>query len=273
MSQTPRWVMDIESLARGLPVLLVEGNEDVTLLGHFLLQLVPDWQQRLCLTAAGSKDPVVSGVAVHRPAWVGIVDRDEWSEADVDTALRRTPRLHVLPRFCVESYLRDPEELWDALPVIQRARVDNNPQVLTAEIDAHLQDWVAHGAMWRVLRQLYKDTRLPFDLEDHPVTDDETIRRILTVWNSRLAPDTVLAQYHEELARARSMATAQQLRSYIHGKKFYRRVVVQVLDRLFSGKGADDWQQKLRDAPLLPPPDLTALFSDVLAQLPRTGSA
>jgi hypothetical protein len=38
------------------------------------------------------------------------------------------------------------------------------------------------------------------------------------------------------------------------------------LDSLFSGKGADDWRQKFRDAPIQTPPDLTDLFDRILAQ-------
>ena len=61
------------------------------------------------------------------------------------------------------------------------------------------------------------------------------------------------------------------MHEYIHGKKFFNQVVVQVLDGLFAGKGADDWLQKLRDALIQPPPDLTDLFNRILAQLPQTG--
>ncbi|MCX6032517.1 MAG: hypothetical protein NT169_24895 [Chloroflexi bacterium] len=269
MSQTPRWVRDIESLARGLPVLLVEGEDDVTLLGYFLGQHAPGWQQRLYLAAANGKGHVVSGVAVHRPDWIGIVDRDEWSPADVQAAAARSPRLHVLPRFCTESYFCDPAELWAALPAQQQARAGDNLLALAGPIHAKLPDWVAHGAMWRVLRDLYKEARLPAKLEDSPVTDEATIRSILTDWHARLAPDPVLAHYRNELGNAQTLAAAAQLHEYIHGKKFFNQVVVQVLDGLFAGKGADDWLQKLRDAPILSPPDLVALFDQILAQLPR----
>jgi hypothetical protein len=271
VSQTPRWVDDIESRARGLPVLLVEGEDDVTLLGHFLGQHATDWQQRLYLAAAGGKAHVISGVAVHRSDWLGIVDRDEWSIADVQAVAARSSRLHILPRFCTESYFCDPAELWSALPAQQQARAGDDLPALAGPIHAKLPDWVAHGAMWRVLRDLYKEARLPAKLEDSPVTDEATIRGILTDWHARFAPDPVLAHYHNELGNAQTLAEAAQLHEYIHGKKFFNQVVVQVLDGLFAGKGADDWLQKLRDALIQPPPDLTDLFNRILAQLPQTG--
>ncbi|PKM01561.1 MAG: hypothetical protein CVV17_07065, partial [Gammaproteobacteria bacterium HGW-Gammaproteobacteria-7] len=251
MSLTPAWVTEIENRARGLPVLLVEGSDDVTLFGHFLSQHAPGWQQRFYLDATGGKSHVIQGVTVHRPGWVGVIDRDEWSQADVEAASKRSPRLHILPRFCVESYFCDPVELWAALPVPQRQRVEDKLQALAGPILAALPDWIAHGAMWRVLRDLYKAARLPAELEDHPVTDEPSIRRVLTDWHTRLAPDSVLAQYHDELSRAQALAAETQLHQYVHGKKFFNQVVVQVLDGVFAGKGADDWLQKLRDAPIL----------------------
>jgi len=118
------------------------------------------------------------------------------------------------------------------------------------------------------LRQLYHDTRLPTALEREPVTDEAKIRRILEEWHARLAPEQVLAQYRQELEVARQLSPDEQLIRYIHGKKFYNMVVVQTLDNLFSGKGADDWLQKFRDAPIQPPDDLKKLLDWVLSLVP-----
>lgn len=59
-----------------------------------------------------------------------------------------------------------------------------------------------------------------------------------------------------------------QLTADIHGKKFYLQVVVQTLDRLFGGKGADAWLQKFRDAPLPPPADMRDLLDWIAVQIP-----
>jgi hypothetical protein len=268
MSSTPAWVIEIEALARGLPVVLVEGEEDETWLGHFLDAHAWGWRSRLYLALAGGKRRVIQAVTSHRPAWLGIVDRDDWREADIRVAAAESNHLHILPRFCVESYLCDPSELWIALPQQQRDKVGGDIVSLAKPITDALPAWVAHGAMWRVLREIHEVTRFPSELEEHPVTGETQIRQILTSWHEKLAPDVVLEQYHSELARGRALSETEQLHHYIHGKRFFSQVVVQVLDQAFSGKGADDWQQKLRDAPLLPPPDLVALLDRVLAQLP-----
>lgn len=269
MSALPAWIIEIEKLARGLSVLLVEGKEDETWCSHFLDLHAAGWRSRLTLATAGGKRHVIQGITVHRPSWTGIVDRDEWREADVVAAAAGSPRLHILPRFCIESYLCDPDELWAALPSSQRNKVADGVSAFRRLIHKQqLPDWVAHGAMWRVLREIHETSRFPTELEEHPITDEARIRQILASWHQQIAPDLVLAQYQAELARSRKLPEPEQLRQYIHGKKFFNQVVVQVLDKLFSGKGADEWQQKLRDAPLLPPSDLVALLDHILAQLP-----
>ncbi len=264
MNHTPSWITDVERLALGKPVLLVEGADDVVLLGHFLSQHAPGWDLRLHLAAAGGKQRVITGVAVHRPGWIGVVDLDEWNPDDVQNGVERSPRLRALPRFCIESYFCHPAELWAALPPNQQARMGNDLQALSTPILEQLPDWVAHGAMWRVLRQLYHATRLPAALESAPVTDEAEIRRILEEWHTRLSPDQVLSQYRQKLDTARRLSSDTQLTSSIHGKKFYNAIVVQTLDLLFSGKGADDWLQKFRDAPIRPPDDLKELLDWIL---------
>jgi len=157
MSTPPRWIGEIEQGSRGNLVLLVEGEDDVRLLRHFLNQHRPGWDVRLHLAAAGGKQHVISGITVHRPDWIGLVDQDEWGTADLQDAVDRSPRLHVLPRFCLESYFCHPDELWSALPLAQRSRVNDDPRVIADPIWAALPNWLAHGAMWRVLRRLYRE--------------------------------------------------------------------------------------------------------------------
>lgn len=264
----PHWLADIEKRAGRLPVLLVEGPDDVDFYGHFLGQHAPTWRTRFSLQDAGGKTHVVQGVKVHRPDWAGIVDLDEWTPVELAAAQAASSRLGVLPRFCIESYYCDPGELWAVLPERQRARVGHDPTRLAGPVIAALADWVHHGAMWRVLRALYREHRLPEGLEERPVTDEAEIRRILETWSQRLSADAVLTAYHDELTQAQVLDQVMQLRRYIHGKKFYRQVVLQQLDHLFSGRGAADWEGKFRSQNMPPPDDLTPLLDWALAQFP-----
>jgi hypothetical protein len=262
------WLERIERERGTRQVVLVEGRDDVVLLGHFLSQHDPAWDARLYLTAAEGKRRVVQGVSVHRPDWIGIIDRDEWSPADIQDALERTERLKILPRFCIESYFCVPGELWTALPAADRQKVDDDFGRLSQPILADLADWMAHGAMWRVLRARRQDLLsglgFPAELENRPVTDPVKIRAILQTWHDHLKPDDILDAYQAELQEAQKLPEEEQLKDYVHGKRFFNQVVVQCLDALFSGKGRGYWLQRFRDTQIQPPTDLTALFDEIL---------
>jgi hypothetical protein len=267
MSPMPLWVREIEDESRGLPVLLVEGTDDVDILEHFFNQHSPGWRNQFFVAAAGGKEHVKSGVATHHPDWLGIMDIDERSQVQVQAMANVSEHLIVLPRFCIESFFCYPEEIWPLIPAHQQNRLDNGFADFSQLIGAHLDDWVAHGAMWRVLRELYHQTRLPEELERSPVTDSNHIREILTNWHESLSPDRVIESYESELANAQRLSTEEKLKQYVHGKKFFNQVVVQILDQQFSGEGADDWVEKFRDAGMSPPSDLRNILDWVLGQL------
>ena len=274
MNREPDWLRSIANEAGRRSVLLVEGQDDVDWLGYFLSQYDNSWEQRLHLAAAGSKNKVKQGITihtVHRPNWIGIIDRDEWSPADVEDALQESSRLNILPRFCIESYFCVPGELWDALPPVERQKVGDDIARLNQPLLAALPDWVAHGAMWRVLhareRGLLSDLGFPAELENQPVTDLTKIRDILQTWHDCLKPDDILNDYQDELQTAQQLPIEEQLKDCVHGKKFFNRVVVQHLDALFSGQGRDYWLQRFRDTQIQPPLDLTALLDEILGLL------
>ena len=265
MSPLPLWIREIEQQSRGLPVLLVEGLQDVTIFEHFFNQRSPGWDLRLYIAPAGGKRRVRTGVCTHRPDWIGIMDLDEWSDTDLQDAAQGSDRLEALPRLCIESYFCHPDELWPAIPPSQRARLSGDMDELARPIYDALPNWVMHGALWRVLRRLYRDTDFPVELEREPVTNEDEIRRILTDWHRNLAPDRVLEQYREQLNAAQSFSPEQQIKTYVHGKRFYNQVVVPTLNRSFPGGGADDWLDKFRDQNIHPPPDLQPLLDWVLS--------
>ena len=265
MSPLPLWIREIEHQSRGLPVLLVEGLQDVTIFEHFFNQRSPGWDLRLYIAPAGGKRHVHTGVCTHRPDWIGIMDLDEWSDEDVQEAAQGSDRLKALPRFCIESYFCHPNELWPAIPPSQRDQLGGGLDELARPIYDALPDWVMHGALWRVLRRLYRETNLPVELERGPVTNEDKISQILTDWYQNLAPDRVLAQYHQELNVAQSLSREEQIRKYVHGKKFFNQVVVQTLNELLHGGGADDWLDRFRDEKIQPPPDLQPLLDWVLS--------
>jgi len=125
MSPMPAWVLGIEDNSRGLPVLLVEGPDDVDIFEHFFDQYSPGWRNRFSIENAGGKERVKSGVVTHHSDWAGIMDSDERSPVQVQTMAAESNRIHLLPRFCIESYFCIPSEIWPLIPSQRQARLTN----------------------------------------------------------------------------------------------------------------------------------------------------
>jgi len=107
----------------GKRVLLVEGQDDVAVYGILLSRRFgAAWEKDWALAAAGKKEFVLD-ILVGESTWLGLVDRDEWSQDLIVQKQARLPNLLVLPRFCLESYLIDPDELWAAFPPNQRTKI------------------------------------------------------------------------------------------------------------------------------------------------------
>lgn len=262
---SPAWLIDIESRRGALPVLLVEGEDDQRWFEHFLDQAHSSWRSKFAIFPAGGKPRVISGIRLYHPTdWVGIVDLDEGFPDYIQNRIADCARIRTLPRFCLESFFIEPIEIWEALPDAQKERV--NLEEWSQSIFDEVPAWVAHGAMWRVLRRVYQNNQLPEGLDSAPVTDRDRIIQILTDWHQSLSPDQVLAEYDHELASSQGLSLDQQIKTYIHGKKFFRQVVVQRLDRFFHGRGLDFWLEGFRKSKIQPPADLLLVLNWLLDQ-------
>lgn len=264
---TPAWLRDIENRRGSLPVLLVEGEDDQLWFEHFLDQHSSGWRSRFAIFPAEGKQRVLSGITTHHSTdWAGIVDLDEGFPDDIRNRLVNCPRICTLPRFCLESLFVVPEEIWRVVPDAQKAQVEM--AVWESAILVEVPAWVAHGAMWRVLRRIYQSNRLPEGLDREPVTDRARIEQILQTWHQSLSPAQVMAEYDRELAAAQQIPVDEQIKSYIHGKKFLHQVVIQKMDHLFHGRGLDYWMEGFRRSKIQPPADLTDLLDWVLGLFP-----
>ncbi|HLF90402.1 MAG TPA: hypothetical protein VI451_15750 [Anaerolineales bacterium] len=140
-------------------------------------------------------------------------------------------------------------------------------------LDQHSPGWetrmylAAANGKRRVLQRLKKSTGLPEELENRPVTDEIEIRRILETWHDQLAPEAILDQYHLELARANTLTTTEQLIGYIHGKKFFKQVVVITLNNLFAQISSESWIGRFQNSDMMPPQDMKDLLDRVISNL------
>lgn len=249
------------------PLIIVEGKDDLPFYRHLFSRIAPDWEDRWGLEAAGNKDWVFR-VCRRVPVWRGIVDRDTWSADKIEEAKTQTPSVLVLPRFTVQNYWIHPEELWIVLPEHQRNAHPQAKAEVKRVIEKALDDWVAHGAMWKVMldcrAQLGEGLGFPKRLMDAPVTDATQIRAILNEWHAHLSPDTIISTYDSTRCTLDRLDITAKYRAVIHGKRFFRGVVVRALNRGFGQKSAKVWEELLIQGMATTPDDLAPLLQALL---------
>ena len=244
-------------------VLLVEGEDDVLAFRSWLRKIDASWENRWVVVSAGNKSNVLA-LLDRELGWIGVVDRDEWTVQIIAEKQQAQTNLWVLPRFCLENYLCDPDELWNMLPLVQQQTIQGGSQTLSNAITSKLPLWCQHGALWQVINPLWEGLRaLGFKerlLDIQQAGDDYTIRRTLNEWHQFLAPEPIWADYRIRLSEFSSWSVAQQLSSVVHGKKFFLEVVHTTLNQLLrqSVKANERQTHLLRHSE--PPADLQPLW-------------
>ena len=161
----------------GKQALLVEGTGDVSFFRILLTRkLGANWESGWVLADVGNKK-TMTDILAQKTAWLGIVDRDEWTDELITAKQEELRNLFVLPRFCMESYAVDPDELWEALPPKIQGRVAGGLDGLKTEILRDKDKWLRHGVLWSQINPLwsglralgFKEKLLGFDVaqEDH----------------------------------------------------------------------------------------------------------
>jgi hypothetical protein len=223
----------------GRRVLLVEGPDDVDAYSIFLTKKLPEWERSWHLAQAGNKDKVLK-MLKKEPSWLGLVDRDAWTDAEIAQNKVAVPNLTVLPRFCLESYLIDPTELWNAFPVNQRAKIEGGEAQFRNEIMRNRTDWVRHAALWHGVRPLWRQLRslgFPDSVPGKPpMPDDAALRAKFAQWHGTLDADAVLAAVHDWERKLEAEDVSRLCAQWLHAKFFYQEVVHPTLNRLLGQK-------------------------------------
>ena len=269
MASTNTIIKDIEEQKvgnRGKRVLLVEGSDDVQAISAFLNKRKPEWERNWIVAEAKGKTNVLE-ILKQKPDWLGIVDRDDWSEERIaehcSHRLQGNSNLWVLPRFCIENYLIVPAELWAAFPPKQQVKVNGGLPELETKITSELGKWVAHGVLWSVVNPLWEGLRsLGFKeklLDPGIIQDEEKIRKTLEEWHDFLDPDQIWEQYATKLDEVTPLDPNEKLKLWVHGKMFYKQVINLLLDQLLGQKSAQDRKKAIfRTLPV--PEDFGELF-------------
>jgi hypothetical protein len=228
----------------GKRVLLVEGSDDVDAYSNFLSKKFPQWEQRWAVAHMGNKRQVLDGLALE-PNWLGLVDRDEW-DAEVQRQYQEQyANLLVLPRFCLESYLISPTELWQAFPPKQRDKVDGGEQAFRGALLDPFSEWIRHAALWHGVRPLWHQLRnagLPDEVSKKPPTPTDTeLLAFFESWRGVLGDaDALLSRVHVLESQLQTMDVEEVCHQWLHAKDFYAEVVHRTLDQLLGQKSAKD---------------------------------
>ena len=249
--------------ATGKKVLLVEGPDDELAFRSWLGKLDVNWENRWVVASAGKKANVLDLLTLE-PDWVGVVDRDEWTAQNIAEKQRDIPNLWALPRFCLENYLCDPDELWAMLPPAQQQKIQGGYQTLHTAITGELRLWCQHGALWQVINPLWEGLRaLGFKerlLNIQQAGNEQAIRQTLNDWHQFLEPTVIWTDYQARLAEVTGWPVGQQLQSGVHGKQFFPMVVHTALTQLLgeNAKASERQNRLLQNAQ--PPVDLLPLW-------------
>ncbi len=251
----------------GKRALLVEGPDDEALFRIFLSRGInADWERHWVLVNTNNKE-MLTHILAEENKWLGIVDRDEWTDEIIEKKQAELDNLFVLPRFCLESYAIDPNELWTALPPAMQDRVTGGREALSVEILLEKEKWLRHGVLWTKVNPLWSGLRtLGFKerlLDFATAQNDAAIQETLNSWHNYLESDAIFRAFTEKLDHVSQLPEMDQLRKWIHGKQFFLKRVHPVLNRYL---GQTDSQTRMKDIFRTTelPDDLDALWSRLL---------
>lgn len=263
-------IRDEQIASQNKRAIIVEGKDDVEAFTILLNRAFPEWERHWILAEAGNKTSIQKILQLEEQ-WLGVVDRDEWSDDVITERQAATPNLFILPRFCQENYLIDPDELWPAIPQNQRDKINSeNAEAQTHFRHVLLQDlprYLRHGVLWRVIAPLWSGlrsrgftNRLAAENSVDTAQNDEEIRECLENWDELLNPSRIFAEFQQQLAIANEAEQTEQLRHWVHGKVFWKDVTLPRMNHLFMQRSEKAWRVSLwQDIPT--PNDLNPLIA------------
>ncbi|RRO07250.1 DUF4435 domain-containing protein [Pectobacterium aquaticum] len=252
-------------ITEGKRALVVEGKTDELVFTQLLKKVDPQWETRWVLAEVGGKRNVIE-ILSKQPTWLGIVDRDEWDNAQLNHRQQQLPNLLVLPRFCIENYLVVPSELWHCLPQKQKAKLPDEREAailsIATPITENIERWVQFGALWAIINPLWDELRLlGFNrdlLDPELVVDEQGFRAQCASWHSHLEPQGLWQRYQDKLTEIQAQPVDEQLRTIIHGKKFFKAIVTPAFRQLFAIQSAISVEDLFRK--MLVPADLNFVW-------------
>ncbi|EJL85977.1 DUF4435 domain-containing protein [Pantoea sp. GM01] len=267
MAKIDRLIQQIKERDLGaLPekqVLILEGKDDVAAFRMWLTRHNANWEQQWVLAEAGKKQNVLEILALEN-TWYGLIDRDEWPEDKIMQLEQEHSNLMFLPRFCIESYLVNPSEIWQALQPEHQALIEGGEPAFTSLFEQEVQRWFNHAAIWYVINPLWERLRAAgFNsalLDVDTVRQDAEVERILSSWGTLIDPANLAQHIRQRKEHIERVSLSEQLTICIHGKLFFEQFVDPLLTR-FLGQQRREQRQRDLFSTLPVPNDLSPILT------------
>jgi hypothetical protein len=230
--------------------LVVEGEDDKIFIERQLDAARPGWTSNWIVGFATGKSRVLDILDLE-PTWLGLVDADEWESATIAKLKADKPTLHVLPRYCMESYFVLPGEVWSMLPQVQQSQVSGGYHAFEAAMLSPLAAWVRHGVLWQVVNPLwaglkakgFKDALLDLTAAQN----DHFIQAKLHEWDTYLDATKLFNDFQKRLTAAQALTPEQQLTTIVHGKSFFWAHVSETLNQFLKPLGSEPAEYWLKE--------------------------
>jgi hypothetical protein len=255
---------DEEQAARGKEVLLVEGDDDRDVIQEILPR---SWDRRLRIVVAGGRANVLKRMGKDStfPTAFGFVDRDVWTDAEVEEHRLNNPRLYVTRGWCIENLF------------FERGFLQQIDPPIVDRVLAEKERWLEAGAFWWALqrtREAYNQWQEALKWTYGKPRDDLLIDSAQSIvaslsekipdsirQRSRLDLDAVAESTMRRLEYIHAQPDALQWQMGVHGKAAFNELLVPALPTLDKN---DSWRKKLARMPALGRP---APFDELFARL------
>lgn len=265
---TRYWDAELQTAARKL-ALLVEGDDDKTVVERLLARRSRGWATRVHVVVAGSRNRVLDRLETTFSEGFGLVDRDTWTDAEAAArAAALGGRLFVTPGWCLENILFTAPQL--------AAEPDLDAML------AHNEDpWLRAGALWWTLQR----TRDAFNAWQealgwkrygalHPDLDFASPEALVASLSTRISLPIrdasgldlveVGKRYTARLAELQALPVVERWSQGVHGKAFFRPVLAPWLDGRAGARSAGGWLDARAAGLREVPPPLDTLLAMVL---------
>lgn len=241
----------IKDNAEKKKIIVVEGETDIESFEKILKKKFKErgrkFEDSYFLAEVGGKGMVLRALK-KEPDWIGIIDRDTWTDDRIAREKKKNPNLIVLERYSIENYMIIPHEVWYAIPGEFKIVENGGFEEFKKEILKNLQKWIRHGVLWHITEPLFygiQEEGFHYELlEDVEKTvTDEKIRKVLKKWHDFLSPDDILERFNRKLEAVKPLSNEEKLKQWIVGKEFFNNVVYPYFNKTFGQRSTREYRK------------------------------